>query len=113
MISKADYIWITWELQRRNISMSKRFGAELYQWNVKWPAILRYPLLALATVCVIAAKRPKVVFVQNPSVALAIVAGLWCKVFRPKLIVDAHNGGLFPFEGQKQFYSFNCEFFGE
>ena len=82
--------------------MSRHFGAELHQWNVNWPAVLRYPLLALATVLTIVAKRPKVVFVQNPSVILAIVAGLCCKVLPPKLIVDAHNGGLFPFEGKKR-----------
>jgi glycosyltransferase involved in cell wall biosynthesis len=82
--------------------MSQRFGAELYQWNVSWPPVLRYPSLALATLLTIVAKRPKVVFVQNPSVILAIVAGLCCKVLPPKLIVDAHNGGLFPFEGEKR-----------
>jgi glycosyltransferase involved in cell wall biosynthesis len=101
MLKQSDYIWITWENQRRNISMSKRLGAELHQWDVRWPAILRYPLLSLATIFTIIVKRPKVVFVQNPSVVLAIVAGLWCKVLPPKLFVDAHNGGLFPFEGKK------------
>ena len=81
--------------------MSHRLGARLYQWSVTWPAPVRYSVLSLATTYTIISTRPKAVFVQNPSLVLAIVAGLVCKPMRTALIVDAHNGGLFPFEGKK------------
>jgi glycosyltransferase involved in cell wall biosynthesis len=50
----------------------------------------------------LARERPAVVFVQNPSFVLVIVAAFFCAYSETVMVVDAHNGAIFPFEGRKR-----------
>jgi glycosyltransferase involved in cell wall biosynthesis len=55
----------------------------------------RYPLSAWETAKILRASRGKAVFVQNPSMVLAVWAGILKPVFGYTLIVDRHSN--FPF----------------
>ena len=64
-------IWITWEVQRRNITMSKILGASLHEFIVDAPAWRRYPVLIARTIRLIWRTKPEIIFSQNPSLVLA------------------------------------------
>jgi len=46
--------------------------------------------------------RPGIFFVQNPSLVLALSALALRIIFRYRLIMDAHNAGVFPSEGKNR-----------
>lgn len=93
-------IWVTWERQTRNRSTSQYIGVPLseiiYQDN---PPIVRYVKSIYETVKLIINKKPRYVFIQNPSVVLGLLSLILSKVFRFTFIVDAHNSGI-NFEGR-------------
>lgn len=94
-------IWITWEIQRRNRTLSRSLDAVLNELVFKGSRLLRYPVLIARTALTIAKERPAVLFVQNPSMVLALFAVSSRWFFRAPVVVDAHNAGVFPFEGTK------------
>ena len=99
---KQKKIWITWETQRRNITLSKALGAKLYQYDLNMHRLVRYPLLTLLTLWTVLWQRPQILFVQNPSMLLAFLAVNMGRVFPMKVIVDAHNAGVSLFDGQRR-----------
>lgn len=103
-------IWITWENQVRNKTLSKEINAQLYQLNSTKSRLLRYIHLTLLTFNIIRTTTATVVVVQNPSIILALVANIFCRLFRKKLAVDAHNGGLFPLDGKFWFLNKLAQF---
>ena len=58
---------------------------------------MKYPGLFLRTCFVLIRRTPVVLFVQSPSVVLALIAGILKPVLRYKLVVDAHNEAVVPF----------------
>jgi glycosyltransferase involved in cell wall biosynthesis len=93
-------IWITWERQTRNRSASEYLGIPL--WEIIYgqnSAFFRYTKSICATLKLIFRHKPRYVFVQNPSVVLSLLGVLCSKLFRFKLIVDAHNSGIY-YEGR-------------
>jgi glycosyltransferase involved in cell wall biosynthesis len=94
-------IWITWEVQRRNRTMSGQLDAALNELIFKGNRFLRYPVLIARTAAVVMKNRPSILFVQNPSIVLALFAVSSKCIFRSPVVVDAHNAGVFPFEGRK------------
>jgi glycosyltransferase involved in cell wall biosynthesis len=95
-------LWITWESQRRNKTLSKALGLELYQLEINAHRIIRYPALLIKTFWLYATERPHTIFAQNPSIILTTFTVLYGLVFRKKIIIDAHNAGVFPFEGRSK-----------
>jgi glycosyltransferase involved in cell wall biosynthesis len=93
-------LWITWESQRRNKTLSKALGLELYQLEINAHRIIRYPALLIKTFWLYATKKPHYIFAQNPSIILATFTVLYGLLFNKKVIIDAHNAGVFPFEGR-------------
>lgn len=92
-------IWITWENQRRNRSMSEQAQAQLHE--LSYPGknrLLRYLKLGLETLKIIAREKPSVVFYQNPSIALAAIITAYKKMTAQpfRLVGDFHNAGVFP-----------------
>ena len=67
-----EKLWIAWEKQRRSTVLSKEFNAKLYQFNNSGK--LRYPIVITKTLFLLIKKRPKILFVQNPSTVLAFLA---------------------------------------
>jgi len=96
----ADRIWITWEIQRRNRTLSACFNAKLYELDVHACSLFRYPIAISKTIGVLANEKPNIIFVQNPSLVLASLSVLIAYMFKKVLIIDTHNAGLFPLEGQ-------------
>jgi glycosyltransferase involved in cell wall biosynthesis len=94
-----DRIWVTWEKQRRNYSMSIQLGAKLIELDLHLSRWLRYPVLIIKTLVVFIKERPAITFVQNPSLLLTFLAVTYGRVFKVPTIVDAHNAGLYPLEG--------------
>ena len=86
-------IWIAWEKQRRSIELSKSFGCDLF--FVIESGILRYPISVIKTYNIIKRERPNVIFVQNPSMVLAVLSTCLIKVlFKCHVIVDRHSNFL-------------------
>lgn len=86
-----DRIWISWEQQRRTITLSQEFNAKLFIVKNKKNGLLRYPALIIRTVGIIFREKPKYVFAQNPSI---ILAALVCFLKRPckfTAIIDRHT----------------------
>lgn len=96
----ASRIWLTWEIQRRNRTLSKKLDATLYELISKKKGLARYAELIVKSYQVLISEKPKLLFVQNPSLVLALWAVLNRPFFSYRLIVDAHNAGLYPAEGK-------------
>lgn len=93
-------IWVTWEVQRRNRSLSSKFNAKLYEIICKSNRIMRYFILSIKTISIYIKENPKFIFVQNPSIVLSFITMIYGRIKNKFVIIDAHNAGLFPFEGK-------------
>jgi len=92
--SQLDFIWITWERQRRTLELSKNLGIRLIRIIYRGPKALRYPWCAFFTINVIKNYRPKLLFVQNPSLVLTLWVSILKLVFGFSLVVDRHTNFL-------------------
>lgn len=92
-------IWITWEKQRRSVELAKVLGAHLYiiqcSDSFKNVSFLRYATLGFKTLITLLNERPKLLFIQNPSIVLAACSCIFKYIFRYKLIVDRHSNFKF------------------
>jgi glycosyltransferase involved in cell wall biosynthesis len=93
-------IWITWEKQRRNEGISSGLGIDLYEVISKKKRLSRYWECTVITLKILKNVRPDIVVAQNPSIVLAMLVILLKPVFKVRVIIDAHNSGLFPGEGR-------------
>lgn len=85
-------IWISWETHFRNRSLSRAFQSRLYEFDFSTNTkIVRYLWSIILTCFLIARKRNYIIFVQNPSILLNILAVMLKLIFKYKLVVDAHN----------------------
>ncbi len=99
----SSRIWISWETHRRNQTTSKALGARLFEIDYsKTNSLMRYLRAIIKTVFLLLRERPKLIFVQNPSMVLAVLALQFGYLSRTPVIVDAHNAGLKPFAGEKR-----------
>lgn len=94
-------IWVTWEKQRRNATLSEALGCRLFEFDFRYPAVVRYPMALLATAAAFVRHRPSIIFVQNPSIVLAAFGVTWGRLFGIPVVVDTHNAGLRPFDGRR------------
>jgi hypothetical protein len=93
-------LWITWECQRRNRTLSRSLRAQLLEFDLNARRIVRYPVLVVRTWRVLVSSRPSLVFVQNPSLLLAALAVTWGRFSGVPVVVDAHNAGVHPFDNK-------------
>jgi len=100
---KTNSIWVTWENQRRNRELSKALGIKLFELSevdqIK-SRFKKYVIGITKTLKIYIRERPNIVFCQNPSLILSLFFVLLKKLAGIKVVVDAHNGGLFPKEGR-------------
>src|SRR4051812_44082967 len=89
-------VWITWERQRRNAGVAGALGVPLYECNLKYGGLKRYAVSLAKTFWLLRGRRPEGVFVQKPSIVLALAAIAYCAVFGATVVVDAHNSALIP-----------------
>ena len=95
-------IWITWETQRRNKNLAKAFNARFIQFDYAASRIMRYLVLPFKTISAFRYTNPRIIFSQNPSLVLAFIAILYRKLKDVKIIVDAHNAGIRPLNGENR-----------
>jgi hypothetical protein len=97
-------VWITWEHQIRNQGLSKAFGYILYEIDLdsKYSLWKRYVLSILKTILIVFREKPGIVVVQNPSIFLGLLAVIIQPFFKYKLVMDAHNSGIYPFNNKYQ-----------
>jgi glycosyltransferase involved in cell wall biosynthesis len=95
-------LWITWEYQARNRSLSRWFEAELLEIVVPGRRLPRYVTSIRRTVRALRKRRPALLFVQSPSIVLALLSVTVGRLWTSRVIVDAHNGGIFPLEGRSR-----------
>lgn len=93
---RKKIVWVTWERQIRNQSMSTRLGADFFQIPYGKPRLIRYIKSAPKTLKILYLNRHSHIFVQNPSLVLSLIAVIFKKIFGIHLIIDAHNSGVFP-----------------
>lgn len=95
-------IWLTWEIQRRNRSMSSCLNADLHEITSPGPRWKRYPAQIINTLKVLTESKASLVFAQNPSLLLSAIVVLYGKISHTTVVIDAHNAGIFPLEGQSR-----------
>lgn len=94
-------LWVTWEVQRRNRSVSSRLGAQLLEIPAEGQSrIGRYLRSGLRTVMTAVKERPDAIVASNPSVVLASLAVVLGKALRRPVLIDTHNVGLRPNGGE-------------
>jgi len=99
-IKQKKRIWVTWEKQIRNQNMSAAVGATLFEIITQHPRYIRYPVNIYKTISIFFKYKPNIIFVQNPSLVLAVLAVIAGKVSGARVIVDAHNSGILPLDGK-------------
>ena len=93
-------LWVTWNTQRRNKTLSKEVGAEMVEFKTNATNFIRYPYLSVKTISLVLKKKPVVLFAQNPSLVLAALVAILGKIIKIVVVIDAHNAGIFPLEGK-------------
>lgn len=103
MVEKMEggSVWVTWERQTRNRSISRYLEVPLFEVILDDSnRFLRYFNSILKTVRILRNHRPRYFFAQNPSVVLGLFAILVKPFFGFKVIIDAHNAGVYGSEGK-------------
>lgn len=104
----TERIWIAWEHQRRSKELAKALDCSLYIFADSGP--LRYPKSIGKTLRLLLKERPRVVFVQNPSMVLAALVCLFkCLDRSLYVVVDRHT--TFCLNRQRRFSLFDLVFF--
>ncbi|MDA8430919.1 MAG: glycosyltransferase [Geobacteraceae bacterium] len=96
-------IWLTWENQIRNKSMSSLLGADLYVFSYEGNRVIRYIYCIIKTVTILCKAKPRFVFAQNPSILLIYLLIIFKALSRYKVISDAHYVGIKSFSGNKTY----------
>lgn len=91
MSNNANAHWITWENHRRSRELADAFDAEYACFEREAPTLIRYLLLSARTAVFILRRRSRLVFCQNPSIALTGLLCMLRKVMGYTLVVDRHS----------------------
>jgi glycosyltransferase involved in cell wall biosynthesis len=97
-----ERIWLTWETQRRNRTLSDALNARLHELDYKLPRLRRWLKAGFHTFSILFSERPRVLFAQNPSLVLALLAVWYGRLSGRPTVIDAHNGGIYPYEGRQR-----------
>lgn len=82
-------VWITWETQRRSLELANKLGCELFIVDDDGPA--RYLKSIIRTLSILKNTKPDILFVQNPSMVLAVVACIYKFIKKIPIVVDRHT----------------------
>lgn len=99
-------VWISWEKQRRSVTLAQELGARpfiLLERSDSIPfRLIRYAHLIIRTLLVLTKERAQIVYCQNPSIVLAALLCLIRPLFRFVLVVDRHSNFWPDFPNQLQ-----------
>jgi glycosyltransferase involved in cell wall biosynthesis len=96
-------IWLTWEKQIRNRSMSCALGVPLFTMLSARGRWVRYASCISRTLALLCRERPSVVICQNPSLVLTFLLLGLRRFLGFKVAIDAHFGGVEAYNGSKVF----------
>ena len=94
----ASPLWVAWSPHRRTAGLCAAWDIPLQVLQPALPGPARWAALPLQTLRLLRHSRPDLLFVQNPSLALTTLAVLCRPVFGYRLVVDAHNEGVRPYD---------------
>jgi glycosyltransferase involved in cell wall biosynthesis len=100
-INNTPIVWITWERQPRNRSMSAGLGIPLFEVLTQRKSLARFAHCIFETMRIIRTHRPRVIVCQNPSIVLTVLLLVLRPVFGFRLAIDAHFGGVDAGNGSK------------
>ena len=83
--------WITWEDHRRSRELAAAFACDYIAMDSARPYVLRVLDLGWRTWRLLVRRRPRLVFIQNPSLVLAALACTLKPLLRYRLVVDRHS----------------------
>lgn len=90
-------LWISWYAHRRSSGLCEAWGIPLKVLPSRHAGPRKWLGQAVETLRLLRHHRPDVLFVQNPSLGLTVLA-VWARwMFGYYLVVDAHNEGVRPF----------------
>jgi len=99
-------IWLASERHRRSRELSQFFGAELFELldsdNQIPNRIIRYAFIFFKASLILLTKRPKLLFVQNPSIFLTAMICFLSNLFRYSILVDRHSNFKLSYTGTKK-----------
>lgn len=95
--SRVSAMWVSWNAHRRTTGLCAAWDVPLHVIQSQRKGLVRRIEQALRTLGLLRRSRPGVLFVQNPSLALTVLAMLGRGTFGYYLVVDAHNEGVRPF----------------
>lgn len=95
-------LWLSWERQRRNRTLSRFLGFELCELVSDKCTLARYCELAFKTTSLLVKRKPDNVVCQNPSIVLVTLCILLRIYLKYTLTIDCHNSGLYPKEGSSK-----------
>lgn len=99
----ARTLWISWNAHRRTTGLCAAWGIPLHVVRTKRKGPGRWIERAVRTLVLLRRERPDILFVQNPSLALSLLAIAVRPLFPCYLVVDAHNEGVRPFYRRSRF----------
>ena len=94
----ASSLWVSWSPHRRTSGLCAAWNIPLHVLHPALPGPARWAALPLQTLRLLQRCRPDLLFVQNPSLALTTLAALCRPLFGYRLVVDAHNEGVRPYD---------------
>lgn len=89
---------LSWFEHRRTRELCAGLGIELVGLSTTHRGLRRYLLLTARTIELLARRRPDVLLVQSPSLILSVLALAQRAFLGYRLIVDAHNEAVVPYE---------------
>lgn len=95
-------LWLSWEHQRRNRTLSRVLDFELCELVSDKRMLARYFELAFKTTSLLVKRKPDNLVCQNPSIVLVTLCILLRIYFKYTLTIDCHNSGLYPKEGKSK-----------
>ena len=96
-VQRVSSMWISWNTHRRTTGLCTGWDVPLHVIQSERSGLMRWIEQAVMTLSLLRRRKPEILFVQNPSVALTVLVTLTRRLFAYYLVVDAHNEGVRPF----------------
>lgn len=96
--SPTELLAISWEDHRRMRELCDWLGTPLEVMPTSQRGLRRYLSLSILTLKTLSRRRPRAVFLQNPSLILAVLVLVTRRLFGiRRVVMDAHNEAVTPF----------------
>jgi glycosyltransferase involved in cell wall biosynthesis len=97
-LARRHSLWISWNTHRRTTGLCAAWDLPLHIIRSNRTGLGRWVEQAVDTLRLLRHEKPEILFVQNPSLALTVLATVARRLFGYYLVVDAHNEGVRPFD---------------